>query len=142
MTFVSAYHGLVTVEDDVLGIKRQIVERWPSLDVILDKDRLVWMIIENCENGDQKLCFETKSLDHRVFDRIEAADQHSPNAVDFFEAMQKHNDELERDRDRRFYEQIGDFGERFMHALKKDGVRDHEDIYGNRLRRPSRILNR
>jgi hypothetical protein len=141
VSYVDAFRGLVTIEDDVLGVKRQIEERWPSLEVAFDKDRLVWMIIEH---GDTRhsLVFETSTLDGRVIERIEKADQQSPNSIDFLDAMDKVNEEIERDRDRRFSDQIGDFGERFLHALKQDGVRDHEDVYGTRARHPARILNR
>jgi hypothetical protein len=128
---------LITVSDDVLGIKSQIETRWPELEVVFDNLDEVWVVICHGppEVGDYlAINPPTPYLDERIIKRLERADNRAPGATDPLEEIDKHNAAIERDQERRFEDQIGDFGERFLHALKKDGVRDHCNIESRRPR--------
>lgn len=123
-------HCMVTIEDDVLGIKREILERWPgfaegrvgSLNVEFDKDSLEWVVIQIERDGTQSMVFSVDKLDQRVIERLERADQNSRSYKPFDEEIDEHNEKLEAERERRFTEQIHDIGERLVHAFHKDGL--------------------
>ena len=133
-------HCLVEVSGEVLEIKRQIEERWPGvLDVHFDKERLKYVVSQRDRKGNWSLLFETDRLNHGTIERIHRAETQS--ATELLAEIDSHNEALEADQDRKFEDQIGDFGERFAFALKQDGVRDHEDIFGIPNRRPRRLVN-
>lgn len=131
MSYVDANRGrVVTFTDDVLGIKRAILDRWPgwaerrfgALNVEFDNEAEEWIILQIEKNGTESLVFATKCLDQRVIERLQRADQAANNGVDFAEEIDKENERLERERERRFEEQIADATERLVHAFKKDGL--------------------
>lgn len=124
LSYVDANAGrVVTFTDDVLGIKAEILGRWPEItDVLFDTDINKWLIIQTERDGTQSLLFETEYLDGRVIERIERADRSSGRNEDILDEVDKHNDELERDRERRFEDKINDAGERLMFALIQDGL--------------------
>lgn len=131
-------HCLVEVSGEVLEYKRQIEERWPGLiEVYFDKDKLKYVVTQK-NDGVWTLLFETDRLNEGTISRIARAE--GLGGDELLKEIDTHNKAIERDRDRKFEDQIGDFGERFMHALKKDGFRDHEDIFGV-PNRPHRVVN-
>lgn len=131
---------LVTIEDDVLGIKQEIESRWPEVvNVFFDTVDEVWVLTQ--VNGpEESLLFTTKVLDGRVIERIKRA-ENSVNSEDPLKVIDAHNADVERDQERKFDDQLAEFAERFNHALRKDGFFDVENIYGTRNPR-LRTINR
>lgn len=127
---------LVTIEDDVLSVKKQILDRWPDFigDVYWDKDRMVWIITQIEVDGTESLLFESQTLDQRVIGRIEAADRWSRDNPDILDEIDKLNDQREKEIDAKTNEQLVEVADRLRHAWKKDGLYDHPDVYGVRLR--------
>lgn len=123
---------LLAIENDVLSIKFEVERRWPELEICYDEVDSQWVVIEHCADGIDRLVFTCHELDQRIIDRLYQADQRAPDYSDFLDRIDNANAEVERDKERRFSDQIGDFGERFVHALRKDGVLNHVDVFGNR----------
>jgi hypothetical protein len=151
LSYVDANRGrLITVDNDVLGIKAEIESRWPMLEVTFDTIDEVWCIIAHDDTVDYlAINPPTPYLDQRIIRRLERADKvlnPTETGDDVLAEIDKFNAEVEREEERRFEDQIGDFGERFKHALKQDGVLDHcnvENRPGPRRRREShRVANR
>lgn len=123
-------HCLVEVSGDVLHIKREILERWPGLiDVWWDKDRMKFVITRKW-NGSEDLLMERDTLNEFTIQEIARAENIS--AEELIRNIDKANEEREKEIDHEFSEKIGDAGERLLHALRKDGIVDHPDIYGVR----------
>lgn len=137
---------LITVDDDVLGAKGEIERRWPSLEVYFDTWDEVWCIVaHDSKDGTDYLAINppTKYLDERIIRRLEKADNWSPIAEDPLTSLDKFNAQHERDQERQFEDKIGDAGERLLHALRKDGVMNHDNIESRRRRRGSgNVVNR
>ena len=134
-------HCIVEVSGEVLEYKRAIEERWPGIIMVdFDKDRLKFVVTQRNVKGEWSLLFETDRLNDATIERIARAEGRGGDEL--LKEIDSHNAAIERDRERKFEDQIGDFGERFMHALKMDGFRDHEDIFGVPNRRPRRLVNR
>jgi hypothetical protein len=132
---------LVEVSGECLEYKRQIQERWPGvIDCWFDKDRLHFVVTVKDIHGKESMLFNTDRLNESTIERIQRAQDITPEEL--IADIDNHNAEIEADQDRRFSDQIGDFGERFMHALKKDGFDADGDIWGVRNRRPKRLVNR
>jgi len=125
--------GLLAVDGDVLGIKRQIEEKYPELEVYYDEVDSHWVIVEHCKDGVDRLAIQPfQELDQRILDRLHRADQQALGHVDVIEEVDNYNAEVEKDRDYRFDQKIGEASERLRHAFKKDGLYHHMDIYGPR----------
>lgn len=131
LSYIEANSGrLVTESAQLLEMKAQIRERWPSLDVVFDHVDQKFLVIQKMEDGSEHMFMARPYCDNRLIGDIAKCDPTSHHFVDPIEAVDKHNESIERERDRELEEISGDFGERFMHALKKDGFYDHEDITG------------
>lgn len=128
MSYVDANLGrVVEVEDDVLGIKAQIQERWPSLRVYLDKDNFSaghppWIVTEVCLDGVERLIGEYEALDGRLIRRLELADQYARDSVDPCDLIDKLNDEVEKKMEAELIDKMGENNERLLHAMRKDGL--------------------
>jgi hypothetical protein len=62
------------VESDLYDIGRRLQELHPSLYAVqLDEggDDHAWAIMEDCEDGVQRLVFKTKALDQRVIEKMQ-----------------------------------------------------------------------
>jgi hypothetical protein len=141
-----ARQGLRTLEGgrwieygpDVLDKKAEIETRWPELKCVFDQVDCEWSIVQTNYNGEQSLALGQtfKCLDDRLIRRLERADERSPSVEDLEESVDRFNAQRERD-DERIWEDIsGDAAERLMHALRKDGIMDHDDIYGPKPKNP------
>ena len=113
---------LITIERDVLDIKARIQENWPELDVFFDEVDEQWVVVEHCGDGVDRLVLTTDTLDERVLDRLHKADGHRADARDPLDVIDAENEKLERELERKHDDQLGDAGERLLHALRKDGV--------------------
>lgn len=120
---------------DVLEKKKEIETRWPELECVFDAVDLEWSILEHTEHGVKLALGATfKALDDRVVRRLERADEQSRSVIDLEKAVDMHNAILDRDNERKLEDIAGEAAERLMHALKKDGIMDHENIYGPKPR--------
>lgn len=127
LSYVDANRGrVVTIEDDVLGIKAQIEERWPNLYVVIDYDGgangdPTFCVVERCADGVDRLGLERPYLDERLIRDLEAADTWRSGQEDPFALIEAHNAKMEAEEEARFADLIGDVGERLAHAFVKDG---------------------
>jgi hypothetical protein len=140
---------LVTYGPDVLEKKKEIESRWPELECRFEVEVMKWYVIETCRDGEKRLVFVQghRELDERVIRRLERADTYRRENENFDELIDRDNAAIEREQDRALEEISGELGERLAHAFKKDGLVDHENIYGpkpkpNLARRDVRIRNR
>src|SRR6476659_10936192 len=84
LSYVDANRGrIVEFEDDVLGIKKEILSRWAGrLDCFWDKESMEWVVVEHCSDGVDRLVFTETALDQRVIDRLHRADTHAKGQED------------------------------------------------------------
>lgn len=126
---------MVTESAEVLDMKARIRSCWPNLDVAFDAVDGVFTVVQKCEDGMER-CFMTRPYcDERLMMDIAKADPTNRNYVDPEKSVDDHNASVERQRDRELEDISGEFGERFVHALRKDGFMNHESIT-RRRRRP------
>jgi hypothetical protein len=124
LSYYEANRGrLVTIEKDVLDIKGEIESRWPNqLLVFWDKEDQIFVIVEHCSDGVDRLVGTYPTLDQRVLDRLIAADNQRADHEDILDQIDKANAAIEAKRDALFSNQLGDAFERLDYALRKDGV--------------------
>lgn len=128
LSYVDANQGrLITEHPDLLAMKGRIRERWPSLDIYFDHQEKVFVVTQ-FHDGVEKFVMSRPYCDERLLYEISKTDPDHRNYVDPLKAVDDHNASVERDRDRKLADDMGEFGERFIHALKKDGYYDHEHI--------------
>lgn len=143
LSYVDANQGrLVTYTDDVLGIKKRIMDTWPELGVVFDTVDEEWVIFEHCEDGVDRLFFTTPVLSEKTLERITRGDQYRKNP-ELENALDKANEAYEREQDYEFEQQIGEASERFLHALRKDGFASGPIFMGDEIgNRKSRVQRR
>ncbi len=141
LSYFDANSGrLVTETAEVLDMKAKIRASWPNLDVAFDDVDKKFIVIQHCEDGVER-CFMVRDYcDDRLMMDIAKADPTNRNYVDPEKAVDDHNASVERQRDRELEDISGDFGERFIHALRKDGFMNHETI--TRRRRKPELARR
>ena len=128
LSYFDANQGrLITEHPEVLEMKARIRERWPSLNVYFDHVQEEFVVTQIHE-GVEKFVLARPYCDERLAYDISKTDPDHRNFIDPLKAVDDHNASVERDRDRKLADDVGDFGERFIHALKKDGFYDHEHI--------------
>jgi len=136
LTYVEANSGrLVTETAELLDAKAEIRERWPDLDVYFDHFERVFVVVQKVWSPEHQCHIERAFMSRpycgdKLIEDIIKADPTSSHFVDPEKAVDDHNAKIERDREREVEDIAGDFGERLIHALKKDGYMDHEDISG------------
>lgn len=108
---------IITIQDDVLGIKRRIQDLWPELRVYFDQDSDEWVITEMCRDHTERLVFTTTALNESVIARLYRA-----QAGDFTADLDKEEAQREKDHDAKLADMAGDAGERLAHAFAKDGL--------------------
>jgi hypothetical protein len=128
-TFDQANPGrFVQVEGEVLRIKQLVESTWPSLELIIDGWEEEFVLVEHTKTGEEKLCFAVPFKEglneQKLMARIHAADAavQDREGIDLASELEKQQDEEWRRRDKEFGDELGDAGERLLHALKKDGV--------------------
>lgn len=118
---------LITIEDDVLGIKAEILKTWSQIRVYFDEWDEKWILTEVCDDGEERLVFDTEQLDQRVLDRLHRAD--GATGVDFLYEIEKEEARLQKDRRDKFLDQIGDVAERLQTAMHRDGITNRPKIF-------------
>jgi hypothetical protein len=138
LSYFDANSGrLVTESAELLDVKAEIRKRWPSLDCYFDTEEQVFVVTQKVnEDGTdvEKFVLSRPYCGDKILEDIEKANPESPYFVDPEVAVDKHNEKVEAERDAELADKTGDFGERFIHALKKDGFYNHENI--ERVGRP------
>lgn len=118
--------GMVTLEDDVLSIVRQVKEMYGErITVEMDPRQGCYHFVEHCEDQTHRLIFSTTELDARCMDRLLRADSQSRGYEDPYDAAEREQDELQRNADIAAREKLLAHGEELTHALKKDGLVPH-----------------
>jgi len=117
-SFYTSREGMVTLDDDVLSIVRQVRELYG------DKVKICWepttehyVFIENSADGAERLIFTTPELDGRAFERLLASDSHARNYEDPYDASEREQDELHARRDEPYLDQIRGAGEELAWSL-------------------------
>lgn len=141
---------LVTEGPDVCDFKSRIRELAPGiLDCYYDTVQKEWIVTQKTEKNQEQFLLADEDLG-RAYERIQKARNDAPGA----ETATQMSDRLEREqaalRDEEmqgFRDIAADVGERLIHAFKKDGILDHENIYGpaprkNLARRDVRVRDR
>jgi hypothetical protein len=114
--------GMVTLEDDVLSIVRQVRERYGTkVSIMLDEDLGVYHFVEHGDDHTDRLIFSTPELDQRALDRLLRSDSHTRTYQDPYDAAEHAQDESNALKDRVFGERVMEVGEELAHALRKDG---------------------
>ena len=122
-TFYDNQLGLVTLEDDVLSIVRQVRELYGDrVYVMLDETNGFYHFVEHCEDQTERLIFTTDSLDARALERLQKADATWRGHIDPYDAVEAEQDELNEAADRSLSERMREPLERFVHTLRRDGV--------------------
>lgn len=119
----SLREGMVTMEDDVLSIVRQVRQLYGDRVTIEADERMgAYHFVEHCEDGTDRLIFTTETLDGRCIERLLQADSHARGHVDLYDAAEREQDELHAKIDEQYADKLRQYGESLAHALKKDGV--------------------
>jgi hypothetical protein len=123
---------LVKEGPDVAFYREIILAEWPELEVLYDTQQKEWIIYQPDRRGVETFVLADEDL-ARAYKRLQKARNDAPGTPDATQL----NDLLEkeqadaRERDMEDFRNIArEAGERLIHAFKKDGLLDHEDIYG------------
>jgi hypothetical protein len=122
-SFYTRRSGLITLEDDVLSIVRQVREDYGDrVTIEMDPATDEFLFIERGEDGTDRLIFSTSLLDPQALDRLKRADSQSRGYEDPYDAAEREQDALHDALDEQSREKLLEYGEPLAHALKKDGV--------------------
>jgi hypothetical protein len=128
-TFYSAREGLVTLEDDVLSIVRQVRQLYGDrIKICLEPTSGKYVFSENCADGTERLIFVADELDPRTLERLLKADSQLRGHEDPYDAAEREQDELMRQKDEQALEGVRDAGERLAWAMEADGKGTHAQI--------------
>jgi hypothetical protein len=133
--------GLVTLDDDVLSIVRQIRESYgEALSVELDEATGWYHLVEHTQDGTDRLVFSTSELDGRVLERLAKADSQWRHHEDPYDAAEREQDQEQAAIDAAYREKLQEIGEEMAFSLKREGkmgslpltVAPHGKRYANR----------
>ena len=114
---------LVELDDDVLGIVRQVRELFgDKVAINLDPLSGWYHLTEHCEDGTERLIFSTDELDGRTLERLQRADSQGRHYVDPYLAIEHEQDEAQAEIDAQYREQLNEHGEHLLWAMKNDGL--------------------
>jgi hypothetical protein len=128
---------LVTEGPDVCDYKSRIRQRWPECSTYYDTWDKEWVVTATDKRGTEYFVLADKDLAN-AWHRLEKADNAAPGSLDAFqlnEFLEKEQERLQDEDMQAFRDIAGDAAERLSHALKKDGIHDHENIYGPKPKR-------
>lgn len=126
-SFYSHRMGLLTLDDDVLGIVSQVRQEFGNrVQIELDPDTGWYHFVEYCEDTTMRLIFSVLDLDSEdVLDRLRRADSQSRLYEDPYEAAERDQDEAQKLIDEQIKERIREHGEELAHALREGGMAPH-----------------
>lgn len=130
---------LVTEGPDVGRFKARIRELDPGvLDCYYDFVQKEWVVTQKVKDGTvEEFLLADRDLS-RAFERVQRSRNDRPGALTGDQMDDKLLKEQTQEQERemgKFREIAGDAAERLIHALKKDGIHDHENIFGPKPRR-------
>lgn len=124
-TFYDNRLGLVTLEDDVLSIVRQVRQLYGErITIEMDPDLGCYHFIEHCEDHTDRLIFTVTELDGRVLDRLLKADSTSRSYEDPYDAAERAQDAEHQAVEDEYRGYLSEAGAHLIHALKKEGKAD------------------
>lgn len=131
LSYFDANRGrLVTEGPDILKIKAEIESGWPGvLSVFFDLEEEVWVIVEKCSDGVERLAVKTDILSQKTIDKLHRIDQAKHRQGDVNRQLELEDADVERKKDHILSESIGEAGERLFTALKKDGILHAPSVY-------------
>lgn len=109
--------GMVTIENDVGNIVAQIKAINDSLRVRWSEAGEYFVVYHVYPSGKEELLTTAQELDGRLVKRIQKVTSGDYN---YLEELDKLEAAKEAESDAKFKEQIGEYGERLGHALRKD----------------------
>jgi hypothetical protein len=113
---------MVTLDDDVLSIVRQVRELYGRrVSVMLDEDLGVYHFVENVNDHEQRLIFSVSELDARALERLQRSDSHGRTYEDPYDAAERSQDADRAAYDARYGEHVKEVGEELAHALRREG---------------------
>lgn len=108
---------MIQIDDDVLGIARQLKEIDEGLCLRWSESGEYFVIFHrNPETREENLVLTTQELDPRVIERVRKVGSKS---YDYVAELEKAEAQAERDNDHRIREQAGPVAERVVHELRK-----------------------
>lgn len=130
-----------TFDRDVIEARRRIERDFPEIKVLWDQHTREHLIVEHCRDGTDRLVFATPRF-HEDLIRARLADADSLR-TDPFEAVEKYNEAVEKDQERRIGEKIQEAGEKLAFAFAQDGVtvRPRMTPLSVQLRKARRLQN-
>jgi hypothetical protein len=132
-TWFDTRHGVVALEDDVLGIVQRLKELGEGrISVYYNEQSDGYDIVERCLDGTDRLVFSVDKLDQRCVDRLLTADHWGsenpdhrddflPESEDFASQMDRDNEELLQGHEEKSRDKLRAAGERLGWALEEDG---------------------
>lgn len=122
--YSNRHGGLVTLEDDVQSIVRQVKEMYGEGVTVEMDDTTGWFHFVGHENGTDYLIFSTEELDGRALQRLIRSDKTLRGFQDPYAAVEREQDEAQMLIEARSRERIYEAGERLAHAMKHSGLDD------------------
>jgi hypothetical protein len=135
LSYVDANLGQVITEGpDVYEFKTRIRELAPGeLECYYDTIQEEWIVTQKNHVTEEETFLLADEDLGRAYERVQRARNDAPHA----ETADQMSDRLEKEQEQAkdaemhgFREIAGDAAERLMVALKRDGIYDHENIYG------------
>lgn len=148
LSYYDANEGvLVTEGPDVCDYKSRLRELDPDLKAYYDREQCEWVVTWWNNKKSQEEFVLARSDLAEAYTAVEKARNDAPGsetALQMHERLVKEQEALREEDMDGFREISGDAAERLLHALKKDGIMDHENIYGpksdpRRARRDVRV---
>jgi hypothetical protein len=139
MTYMDANLGrLVEEGPDVTDAKSRLRELDPDLSCYYDTFQEEWVVVWfNRKKNRDEFVLSDRHLE-RAYSRVEKGRNDAPGAEtgDQMAARLEREQEQAKDSEMDVFRQMsGDAAERLIHAFKKDGIHDHENIYGPKPRK-------
>jgi hypothetical protein len=137
LTYMDANLGrLVEEAPDVCDFKARIRELAPGvLDVYFDSYDEDWIVTQR-EGEQESFLLRDKDLG-RAYQRVQRARNDRPGAEtaeQLLRRLDREQEQLQKDNLAPMMDVAGDAAERLIHAFRKDGILDHDNIYGPKPR--------
>lgn len=131
--------GRITEEPDVCDFKSRLREIDPTLRAYFDKVQEEWIVVAKDKSDTEYFILADTDLG-RAYERVLRGRNDAPGAEtaqQFADRLEREQRELQEEDAKVFKEISAEFAERFLHALKKDGILDHDNIYGVKKASPT-----
>lgn len=124
LTMVEVNHGRVektTFDRTVEDAKARIHRDYPRVEVLWDHEAKEHLITQHGLDGTHSLVFSTPHF-HEDLIRLELDRRNLENGRDPLEEVDRHNDHLDAEFDRRISERVHEAGEKLAWAFAADGL--------------------